>query len=506
MTPYIAITIFGILLGTVGSSLVISSKKSKLNSKKKSIVKKAHDLAKKIEANAHSEIQYKKNLIEDIEKEYDSVIPSLESRLENKSNFLKKREAKLSSTQAKIESLQSEIKTYQDDIKKITDQAFDVLTKNTGLSIDEAKQKIQKDLDAEFNQYFTKEVQAFTEHISNISVKKAQEDLKVVMQKYTEPSSTDRLDKHIELISPKEALRVAGQEQENFKYLHEVLGVDIELDEIEPNMVRVSGFILWNQEIAKTTLERMSKLSHIDKEIIDKIIKQSTADMNKHLMQIGKEVAKDIHLDGLTPEFLTILGKLQYRTSYGQNILFHSFEVAFFSQIIASLVGEDPRKAFLAGFFHDIGKAIDQDQEGTHDLLGKELLEANGFDFEIYHPAHSHHYLVPVETTIGEIVIIADKISAGRPGARAESAEMYYERMKGLERIATEQSGVKKAYAISAGREIRTFLDEKKVSDKQMDELAQTIAHQIESELTYPGQIKVNLIRTIQSSDFANKK
>jgi ribonuclease Y len=506
MTPYIAIIIFGVLVGSLGSYLFINSKKSQVNSQKSSIIKKASDQAKKIEQDASSEIQYKKNLIEDLEKEYDSVIPSLESRLENKQGFLQKRESKLEVINQKIKQLHHEIDSSQEELSKITDQAFEILTKNSGASIDETKEKIKQDLEIEFSQYFGKEVQAFAEHISNISVKKAQEDLKVVMQKYSEPSSTDRLDKHIELISPKEVLRVAGSNQENFQYLHEVLGVDIEIDEVEPNLIRVSGFILWNQEIAKTTLERMSKLSHIDKEIVDKIIKQSTAEMNQHLMQIGKEVARDIHLEGLSKEFLTILGKLQYRTSYGQNILFHSFEVAFFSQIIASLVGEDPRKAFLAGFFHDIGKAIDQDQEGTHDLLGKELLEENGFEFEIYHPAHSHHYLVPVETTIGEIVIIADKISAGRPGARAESAEMYYERMKGLERIATEQPSVKKAYAISAGREIRTFIDEKKVSDKEMEDLANTIAHQIESELTYPGQIKVNLIRTIQSSDFANKK
>lgn len=506
MTTYILIIIFGLVVGALFAYGLSRSNQAKLQRKKTLILEEGRKNAHNLIKDSQSEQEYQEYLLKDIEEEYKTLIPSIKLKLEKKQSFLDKRQSKLTKLSTRISSYNDGIKDMESEVERINEKILDALSQRASKSIEIAKSDIKDSLQQDFQKHYTKEVQAFAEHISNISVKKAQEDLKVVMQKYTEPSSSDRLDKHLELISPKESLRVAGKDNQNFIYIQEKLGVDIEIDEVEPNMVRVSGFILWQQEIAKVTLERLSHLSHIDTNIIDKIIDQSEREMNQHLIKIGKEVAKDIHLQGMNDEFLNIIGRLQYRTSYGQNILFHSFEVAYFCQIIASLLGEDPRQAFLAGFFHDIGKAIDQGQEGTHDLLGKELLEEHGFNYEIYHPAHSHHYLVPVETTIGEIVIIADKISAGRPGARAESAEMYVERVKGLERIATEQDGVKKAYAISAGREIRTFLDEGKIKDKDMDQLAKTIAHQIESELTYPGQIKVNLIRKIQSSHFANKK
>ncbi len=506
MTTYISIIIFGILFGGLGSYFVVKSAKNKLNKQKESILQKAKTQVSEIKNEAQSDIKYQESVIADLDKEFQSFIPVLEDKIDKKQNFLKKRESKLSQINHKISESKDSISKTEESLKDITSDTLSKLSQKAEKSVDETKESIKSDLKNEFQKFYAKEIQSYANHISDISVKKAQEDLKVIMQKYTEPSSTDRLDKHFELLSPKEALRLAGPDSTNFKYIKDKLDVDIEIDEVEPNVVRVSGFILWKQEIAKLTLDKLTKLSHIDQPIIDKVIQQSTDEMNQHLESIGKDVAKEIQLESPSKELLNILGRLQYRTSYGQNILFHSFEVAYFSQIIANMLGEDPRVAFLAGFFHDVGKAIDQEQEGTHDLLGKEFLESQGFDYEIYHPAHSHHYLVPVETTIGEIVIIADKISAGRPGARAESAEMYYERVKGLERIAAEYEGVKKAYAISAGREIRTFLDENKVSDKDMDKLAQTIAHQVESELTYPGQIKVNLIRTVQSSDYANKK
>lgn len=506
MTTYFIILLFGIFVGALFAFSIKRSNQLKIESQKEAILEKANLKSQAILEEAKSEQAYKESLLQDIQTEYDELIPTLKSKVENKETFLQKRQHKIDTISQKINSQSQELKKLKKQSEDTTSETLDSLSQQASQTIDEAKTMIENGLEKDFQKYFSKEVRSFIDYVSNISVKKAQEDLKIVMQKYTEPSSTDRLDKHLELLSPKECLRVAGKDNHNFEYIQEKLDVDIEIDEHEPNVVRVSGFILWKQEIAKVTIERLTKLPSIDENIIDKIIEQSTREMDQHLIKIGRQVAKDIHLRDLDEEFLNILGRLQYRTSYGQNILFHSFEVAYFCQIIASLLGEDPRVAFLAGFFHDVGKAIDQDQEGTHDLLGKELLERHGFDYEVYHPAHSHHYLVPVETTIGEIVIIADKISAGRPGARAESAEMYIERVKGLERIATEQEGVKKAYAISAGREIRTFLDENKVTDSAMEEMAKTIAHQIESELTYPGQIKVNLIRTIQASTTANKK
>lgn len=505
LANYILYITLGLALGGFFSFLILKSIQSSLDKTIDQIEKDSKEKINNIEQDSKENIDYKKHTISSLDEQYTDVILPLESRVNKKQEFLNKRQSKVSSINEKISQFNTDLSSLNNKYKSVQSEAINQLSQKAEASLDQTLNSIKDGLEKEMSVYFAKEENSFLTHLSDIINKKAQESLKIVMQKYSEPSSTDKLDKFVELLSPKEALRIGGKNFENYAHISEVLGVDIEIDEYEANIVKVSGFILWKQEIAKSTLHKLSQLSHIDINIIDKVIDQSTKEMDSDLMKIGRQVAKDIKISQDDPEFMKILGRLQYRTSYGQNILFHSYEVGYFSQIIANLLGEDPRKAFLAGFFHDIGKAVDQEVEGTHDLLGKELLEKFGFDYEIYHPAHSHHYLVPVETTIGEIVIIADKISAGRPGARAESAEMYYERVQGLERIAHEQDGVKKAFAISAGREIRVYLDENKISDKKMPEIADHIAHQIEGELTYPGHIKVNLIRSIESVDYANK-
>ena len=485
--------------------LVLNNFKRKLDLDLKKVKSSLDSSLDKLEQDIQDHKQYKKQVVESLDEEYSHVVEPLESRVEKKSQFLLKRESKLQEIVSKSETEKAELLRIQEKLKGISTNALSELSKISNVDVEDALNDVKKSLQVEMQAYFANEENSLLEHLNNIANKRAQELLKVIMQKYSEPSSTDKLDKFIELISPKEALRVGGKNLENYEYISEKLNVDIEINQYEANIVKVSGFILWKQEIAKNVILKISQLSHIDFTIIDKVIEQSTKEMDTLLINIGRQVAKDINISQQDPNFMNILGRLQYRTSYGQNILFHSFEVGYFSQIIADLLGEDPRIAFLAGFFHDIGKAIDQESEGSHDLLGKEILEKYGFPYEIFHPAHSHHYLVPVETTIGEIVIIADKISAGRPGARAESAEMYYERVQGLERIAHEQEGIKKAFAISAGREIRVYLDENKISDTKMPDIANQIAHQIEDELTYPGQIKVNLIRSVESVDYANK-
>lgn len=471
-----------------------------------SIIKEAHKESERLKSLSEEQIKFIQDNIKELDSDHNEIIPDLESKLNNKQLLLDKRQNKLNILSEKLSNLTSSIKDAEIQKKTIISQVLEQLSGKANANIDDIVGSLESGLEAEFANHFEKDTLNYLNSLEDTSVRKGQEIVKVVMQKYAEPSSTDKLDKIVETLSPKEAIRISGENNQNFDYISEKLNVDIEISEYEPNLVKVSGFILWKQEAAKRVVEKLTQLRSINFEMIDKLIAQFESEIDKELIKIGAQVVKDIQLDNKDPEFLKVLGRLQYRTSYGQNILFHSFEVGYFSQMLASLLGEDPRKAFLAGFFHDVGKAIDQEQEGTHDLLGKQFLEQHGFDFEIYHPAHSHHHLVPVETTIGEIVIIADKISASRPGARSESAEMYFERVKGLERIAKEEDGVKKAFAISAGREIRTFVDETKTSDQDMSLMAENIAHKIEDELTYPGSIKVNLIRSFKAVDHANKQ
>lgn len=505
MNPVI-IFAFGLALSSLSLPIVYKRKSSNLKRQADKIVKDAQNESERLQSLSKEQIAFLEDNIKELNTEFDDVIPELEDRLKNKDAQLHRREDKVSNLNQKLDQISSDIENSKVQQKTIISQVLEQLSGKSNTKIDNIVSDLESKLTTEFSSHLERDAQNYLNALEETSIKKGQEIVKVVMQKYAEPSSTDKLDKMVETLSPKEAIRIAGENNQFFDYISEKLNVDIEVSEFEPNMIKVSGFILWKQEAAKRVVEKMAQLRSIDQVIIDKLIAQFESEIDKELTQIGLKVAKDIDIELRDPEFLKVLGRLQYRTSYGQNILFHSFEVGYFSQMLASLLGEDPRKAFLAGFFHDVGKAIDQEQEGTHDLLGKEFLEKHGFDYEIYHPAHSHHNLVPVETTIGEIVIIADKISASRPGARTESAEMYFERVKGLERIAKEENGVKKAFAISAGREIRTFVDENTISDQDMNLMAENIAHKIEGELTYPGHIKVNLIRSFKAVDHANKQ
>jgi len=489
----------------LATSLLMYSRHKSVESQYKSVIKDAQ----KQSANRLQEAQEFQSQIESdilqLQENHESSKHALEQRIQLRTDSLDRRQLKLDKIQAKAEQHQKDLKSLSNDLQTESDQILSQLSKVSGLNAFDAKDEVKSRLTQEFKSYMDKESAVFLNAQKKLATKRAGVILKQTMQRFTGSSSVDKGSKFVSFKSKRAFEHLCGPDNQNLQYLSEQMNVEIERTE-EKNTLRVSAFVIWHQETVKLTLKRLISCSKITTEVIDKQLELSKREFEQHLIRLGNKVADILELENRHPELMQIIGRLKYRTSYGQNVLKHSLEVAFMSQIIASQIGANPREAFLGGFFHDLGKALDQVEEGSHDLIGAEFLRKHDFPFAVFHPAESHHYAIPPETVEAEIVIIADKLSASRQGARTESAEMYLQRVQGLERIATETPGVKKAFALSAGREIRSLVDEKDIIDDQLPEIAAQIAEQVSEELVFPGKIKVNLIRTVTNYHYANKK
>lgn len=376
------------------------------------------------------------------------------------------------------------------------------LVEKTGQQQETVVQQLQDKYLADFQMDFEKYQQKLEHFTKEDAPKTARKLLTGIMNRYSEPSSVERFNNTITIKQDKAKGRLIGKAGKNINYFEEQAQVAVIFNDQGPNQITVSSFHLLRREIAKLALQNLIKKPVIDEKIIDKALTEARMEIDKILEKLGRWAADiiDLPTDKRDPELLRLMGRLKYRTSYGQNILYHSLEIAFFSAMMAAEIGADIEVARLGGFFHDLGKAIDQDDDvdKPHDHLSKEILERFGFSWEIVHAAWTHHDAIPIETVEAEIVKAADAISAGRPGARSESAEDYYARIAALEEMAMKQPGADKVFAMSAGRELRLFLNPEAIKDEEMPKIAADLAHEIEENLSYPGKIRVNLVRSLE--------
>jgi ribonuclease Y len=500
--------IFGALLGGVLgafiSNVTIKNRKHEIEFKSSRILQAAKEKIIKIEEELKDfELQVKRRT-QSLELSSQENFESLNKRLELKEVALAKREQKNAERISALESVESEVSSFKIQQAQKREQLENGLTDRAGITIGEAKEELKNSLEYEFKPFLEQTANKITENTKDNANKEAIHQLKAIMQKYAEPSSVDHLDKTFKVTKNAIIGKIIGRGAKNLVYLEEKTGADI-IFEDDKDIITVSCFNLVIQETVRMTLQKLMREPVINPEVIDRVYDQCFAELNKELVKIGNQAADIIGIENRDPELMTLVGRLKYRTSYGQNILFHSLEIAYFSALMAAEIGADVEVAKLGGFFHDIGKAIDQEVTGSHDYLGKEILEKFGYSWEVVHAAWTHHDAIPIETVEAQLVKAADAISAGRPGARTESAQMYVERIQGLEKIALSTDGVRKAFALSAGRELRTIIDEQKIKDEDMQAVADKMAQEIESTLAYPGKIKVNLIRTVEAVDYANK-
>ena len=460
-----------------------AKKKEALLEAKEENLKTKNELDKEIKERRAEVQRYEKRVLnkeESVEKKADS--------LDKKENSLKVKEEELARTQAKVDQL--------------SEQRVQELERISGLTSEQAKEQLLKTVEEEIKIESAKLVKELENQAKEEADKKAKEIVVNAIQKCATDHVSETTISVVSLPNDEMKGRIIGREGRNIRTLESLTGVDLIIDDT-PEAVVLSGFDPIRREVARIALEKLVVDGRIQPTRIEEMVNKAQKEVETMIREEGEAATLEVGVHGIHPELVKLLGKMKFRTSYGQNALKHSIEVAHLSGMLAAELGLDVRIAKRAGLLHDIGKAVDHEMEGTHIQLGVDLCRKYKESATVINAVEAHHGDVEPETLIACIVQAADAISAARPGARRETLETYTNRLKQLEDITNSFEGVDKSFAIQAGREIRVMVIPEKVSDADMVLMARDIAKQIEDELEYPGQIKVNIIRESRAIDYA---
>lgn len=435
-------------------------------------------------------------------------IERLQSKLNAKYDSLEERAQKIEETKKEIQNKERNLLRLEDAmrlnearLKELYEELIGKLEVASNMSRDEAKNVLFETIQDEVNLSSQKFVQKAEENAKNIAKNKSVDIVLTAMQRYTADSVTIHSSAIIHLPNDEMKGRIIGKEGRNIKSLEMATGMEFVIGDTPD--ITVSGFNPIRREIAKRTLEKLVADGRINPTRIEETVVQCEQEIEETIQEYGKETILEYNLQGVNDEIITLLGKLYFRTSYSQNVLQHSKEVGMFARLIAEELGLDGQLALRCGLFHDIGKAVTAEVEGPHAKIGGDIAKRCGEDAIVVNAIAAHHEEVPPASVYAWITIIADTMSACRPGARRETLSAYIKRLEKLEEIAHKYEGVKKAYALQAGRELRIIVQEDTMSDEQSLELARSIAREIEKEMSFPGQIKVNVIRESRSIEYA---
>ena len=407
-------------------------------------------------------------------------------------------ELKQKEFQEKVEKLKG-IKTALEELRN---KAVEDLEKTSGLSKKEAMAELFKKLEKEYRMDILERLKKIENEGYEKFEKKAKEILTTAIQKYALSQAQEITTSTVSLPNEDIKGRIIGKEGRNIRALERLTGVELIIDET-PETVVISGFDPIRRRIAKIALEKLILDGRIQPARIEEKVKEASQEISAQVKKAGETAAFEVGLIGLNPRLIQLLGRLKFRTSYGQNVLLHSIEVAYLASFLAEEIGANSLVCKKAGLFHDIGKAVDHQIEGSHVDIGIKILEKFGIEKEVINAMKSHHEEYPYETIESIIVQVADQISGSRPGARKDTLENYLKRLSTLEEIATTFPGVKKAWALQAGREIRVFVSPEEIDDFEAKKLAREIAKKIQEELRYPGEIKVTVIRETRVIEYA---
>jgi ribonuclease Y len=435
-------------------------------------------------------------------EEHDLRLSKREDILDRKLDTLSVKEKHLETGEARLASREKQMIIKDEQLTAILKEQRERLLQISGMSADAAKELMLRRLEDECRQEAGELIRRSVETAQEEAKDKSRNIIIQAIQRYAADQTSDHTVSSVMIPTDDMKGRVIGREGRNIRSFEKATGVDVIIDDT-PGLVVVSCFDPVRREVARISLEKLVQDGRIHPARIEEVVAITGKEMEEELIKIGKETVQEANLPNLHKGIYPMLGRLNYRTSYGQNVLKHSMEVAYLSQVIAAELGLDPVLARRAGLLHDIGKAMDHDQEGGHPLIGMEFLKRFNEPEAVLNAALAHHGDQPATTPYTPIVTAADAISASRPGARRESLERYVKRLKDLEDVAMGFDGVRQAYAIQAGREVRVIVDAKMIDDRVSAKIARDIAKKIETEMQYPGEIKVTLIREVRSVEYA---
>ena len=505
----VAIVVTALLTKTISIKRYQESENQKLNNaedKARQIIDEAVKTAetKKREAllEAKEEAIKNKNEIERESKErraeiqrYEKRVLSKEEALDKKSEALEKKESKLNAKDADLDRLKKELET-------IKNSHLRELEKISGLTSEQAKEYLLKSVEEDVKHEAAVLVKELENKAKEEADKKAKDYVVTAIQRCAADHVAETTISVVQLPNEEMKGRIIGREGRNIRTLETLTGVNLIIDDT-PEAVVLSAFDGVRREVARIALEKLIVDGRIHPARIEEMVEKAQRDVESMIREEGEAATLELGVHGIHPELIRLLGRMKFRTSYGQNALKHSIEVAHLSGLLAGEIGADVRLAKRAGLLHDIGKSVDQEMEGTHVQIGADLCRKYKESGIVINAVEAHHGDVEPESLIACIVQAADTISAARPGARRETLETYTNRLKQLEDISNSFKGVEKSFAIQAGREVRVMVIPEKVSDDDMILLARDIAKQVEDELKYPGQIKVNVIRESRVTDYA---
>ena len=497
----LVMVIFNRLKGSrakVAADKILEAAKKDAEKSRRDSILEAKEEIHRLKMDADKEIKERKQEIKDAENR----LSQREENIDKRDLLFQKREESLDERESKIISKQASIQEERAKVEEIKQEQIRVLNEISGISKEEAQEKVMEKVKEAMSREITAYIKEREAEAKMECDKKARELLVSSMQKYASDVANQDTVTVVNLPNEEMKGRIIGREGRNIRTIEAITGVDLIIDDT-PEAVVISSFDPLRREIARVTLETLIKDGRIHPTKIEELYDKTAKDINSKIIEYGNNALFELGITKVDPELVEIIGKLHFRTSYGQNALVHSIEVGHLAGVIAGELGENVNLAKRAGLLHDIGKAIDHEVEGSHVEIGVDLAKKYHENETVINAIASHHGDVPATTVISVIVAIADALSASRPGARNDSLENYIKRLEQLEKIATDIHGVDKTFAVQAGRELRVIVKPEEVDDLESFKIARDIKEKIESEMQYPGTIKVTVIREVRAQEEA---
>ncbi|MDX2036027.1 MAG: ribonuclease Y [Isosphaeraceae bacterium] len=483
-------------LGVAGTILADARREAETIRKEADLLAKEESLRRR--ELLDSEVEESRRQIRDVERRLDKR----SDLLDQKQELINRKEREFENVQRYLAEQQEDLTRKQNEVKQLLVDQRDTLHRLAGMSRDEARELLLNRLEQELQHEVGGLVLAYDQQLKDTCRTKAREIIIQTIQRYAASHTAETTVSTVDIPSDDMKGRIIGREGRNIRAFEKATGVDVIVDDT-PGIVIVSGFDAVRREIAKISLEKLIQDGRIHPTRIEEIVAETQEEMDRLIRQIGREAAQEANVPALHEKLLDLLGRLKFRTSYSQNVLRHSLEVAYLTGMMAEELGLDGALGRRCGLLHDIGKAADHEMEGGHPLIGAELTKRYGECREVVHAALGHHDDIRIEYPYTVLVAAADAISASRPGARRETLEKYVRRLEELETLACGFPGVEQAYAIQAGREIRVIADSGRLDDAATAKLCRDIARAIQEQLTYPGEVKVTVLRETRNIEYA---